>query len=305
MKLVSLGGICLYAGDIKALEARGLSLSLYDETPCDEQEIVARMDDADIIISALCTLSRGIIEANKNLKMIALATTGCDGVDLQAALEHDIVVTYTPGYATESVAEHTIGLMLAAGRLAFKARDDLRSGLYNPCLYEGKQLRGKKLGIIGYGRIGRRVAEIAQVGFGMQVHWTDQETPRSEFEQVLRESDFLSLHVPLLKKTRGMMGEREFFLLKDGVVLLNTSRGAIIDERALIAHLENGKIFAAGLDVLSAEPMDPGSPLLQFPNVIVTPHIAYNADVSLENCSRIVRENIIRFLDGVPQNLAC
>ncbi len=305
MKVVSLGGVCLRDEDIAALQARDIELVTHDETPCDAQEIIKRAGDADIIISFLCELDKSIIDAIPNLKMISLATTGCDGIDLEAATARSIAVTYTPGYATEAVAEHTIGLMLAAGRLTQRAADDFKGGLYDHCRYVGKQLQGNKLGIIGYGRIGQRVAEIATKGFGMQVRYSDRDTQRSELEDILCTSDFISLHVTLTPQTKHLLGPKEFMCMQEGVVIVNTARGGIIDEAALLENLESGKVFAAGLDVLEKEPMDPKNPLVAHPNTIVTPHIAYHADVSIENRSQIVTENILKFLDGKAQNLAC
>ena len=292
MKVVSLGGVCFRDEDVAALQDRGIALLVYDDTPCDAQEIIKRAGDAQIIISFLCELDKEIIEAIPNLKMITLATTGCDGVDLQAATGRNITVTYCPGYATESVAEHTMGLMLAAARSTNQA-----------CA--GKQLRGKKLGVIGYGRIGQRVAEIATKGFNMQVRYSDRETPRDELEDILCTSDFISLHVPLTPQTRHLIGPKEFMCMQEGVVIVNTARGGIIDEAALLQNLESGKVFAAGLDVLEKDPNREQNPLVIHPKTIVTPHIAYNADVSIENRSQIVTENIIKFVEGKPQNLAC
>ena len=199
--------------DIQKLEERGLTVTLFDDTPCDASEIIKRAGDAEIVISVLCEITQEIIDANPSLKMLALATTGCDGVDLQAAHARDITVTYTPGYATQAVAEHTIALMLAAGRLAFGAANDFRGGLYDHCRYQGKELYGNKLGVIGYGRIGRRVAEIATKGFGMQVRYSDQETSPDELRDIMCTSDFITLHVPLTQETRHMISEKEFIAL--------------------------------------------------------------------------------------------
>jgi len=302
MKIISLGGICLKAADIKALEGQA-ELILHDETPCDEQEIIERIDNADIIISALCPLTKSIIESDSSLKMICLATTGCDDVDLKTADERNILVTYTPGYATQSVAEHVIGLMLSASRLSFAAARDVREGIYNPCAYQGKQLLGKTLGIIGHGKIGKQVAKIAKGGFGMKIRTVNTKTTREEFETILKESDVISLHVPLTDKTRHMIGEKEFALMKKGMVIVNTARGGIIDEAALIAHIKSGKIFGAGLDVIEHEPMDTKDPLFSLSNVVITPHIAFNSDEAITERSHIVTQNILQFLAGTPQNV--
>ncbi len=302
MKIVSLGGICLEAADIKILEEHA-EVILHDETPCDEQETIERIDGADIIISALCPLTKSIIEINSQLKMICLATTGCDDVDLKAADERNILVTYTPGYATQSVAEHTIGLMLSASRLSFAAAHDVREGVYNPCAYQGKQLKSKTLGVIGHGRIGKQVAKIAEGGFGMKIRTVNTKTTRKEFEAILKESDVISLHVPLTDKTRHMIGEKEFALMKEGVVIVNTARGGIIDEAALISHIKSGKIFGVGLDVIEHEPMNPKDPLFSLSNVVITPHIAFNSDEAIIERSHIVTQNILQFLAGTPQNV--
>lgn len=304
MKIVVLGNVCLEKKDIQALEQLG-DLHIYPGSYTDEKEISSLIDDADILVSELIKLTKPILDNASNLKFITLATTGFDDVDLDAAQQNNITVCYTPGYATEAVAEHTIGLMLAAARLSVMASHDLRKGFYDPCMYQGKELKNKILGIIGYGRIGKRVAEIAQGGFTMKVLFTDKNSSRADLETLLQASDFISLHVPLTKETRNMISEKEFSLMKKGAVLINTARGGIVDEQALIAHLNKGDLFAAGLDVLTNEPMDKHDPILSYLRITVTPHIAYNTDHALEERSKIVVENIKKYLEGKPQNAIC
>lgn len=302
MKIVSLGGVCLFPEHIKQLEECA-DLVLYEDTPTSTQIMIDRMADANIIIVSLSQITKEIIDANDNLNMICLATTGCDNVDLSMAAAKNLTVCYAPGYATRTVAEHAIGLMIAAGRLTFTAANDVKQGLYNPCSYQGKELHGKTLGIIGFGRIGREVAGIAQAGLDMRVISYDIDASQEVFETLLKESDFISLHVPLTPATHHMLGEKEFALMKKGVVIVNTARGDLIDERALIANLKSGNIFAAGLDVLKDEPIKKDNPILSLPNVIVTPHIGFNGDQAIFQRSKIVTDNILSFLDGKPQNI--
>ena len=303
MKIVGIGGVCLENEHLEQLKNIA-TVTLHSTTSTDEAEIIAQINDADILISALVKLSKNVLSNAPQLKLIVLATTGFDDVDLEAAQQKKISVCYAPGYATQAVAEHTIGLMLAAARLSFAAVTDLKQGIYDHCRYQGRELYGKKLGIIGYGRIGKRVAEMAQGGFAMQVRFVDQNSSRADLESLLKDSDFISLHVPLSPQTQNMIGERECALMKDGVVFINTARGGLVDEKALLRYIQSGKIFGAGLDVL-VQPIQKTNPLLQLPNVIVTPHMAYNSREALAQRSQIVVENITRYLAGKPQNMVC
>lgn len=244
-----------------------------------------------------------VITSASRLKMICVAATGYEWIDIKKAKKKNIVVSNSPGYGTEAVAEHTVGLLLNASRLAFKAGQDIKNGKWDPIIYKGKGLKGKTLGIIGYGSIGRRVAEICQKSFRAKILYANTSTSRKDFEYLLKNSDFISINAPLTEKTKGMLGKKEFSLMKKGVVLVNTGRGAIIQEEVLVDNLKSGKVFAAGLDVLTKEPMDKNDQLFSLSNVIITPHIGFNTEEAEYRLSEIVTQNIKAFLDGRPQNL--
>jgi len=303
MKVVDISGVCLQEDHAWKLKKFVDAFVVYEDMPADDKEIVKRIADADIIISALTKIPANVISKPPNLKMICLATTGYNGIDLEAAKKRGIKICYAPGYATRAVAEHAIGLMLTAGRLSFCASQDLKAGIYNHRCYQGKQLQGKTLGVIGYGRIGREVAKIAHGGFDMTIMSLDKGKSRGDFEKLLKMSDFISLHLPLTSETKNILGRKEFKLMKKGSVLVNTARGGLIDEIALLEHLKSGKIFAAGLDVLKNEPMRSDNPLLKVSSVCISPHISYTTEEAIYERSRITIENVIKFIQGHPQNL--
>jgi phosphoglycerate dehydrogenase-like enzyme len=304
MKIVVLGDVNLKQSDIEELE-NVASLDFYPERQTDPHTIVKLIDDADILISELIPLPKDVIDHTENLKFITLATTGFDDIDLDAAQRKGITVCYTPGYATEAVAEHTIGLMLAAARLLVPATTNLKMGECSSTPYLGKELSHHTLGIIGYGSIGKRVGEIAEAGFSMKIKFTDKDSSEADLEELLRTSDFITLHVPLTNKTRNMIGEKAFERMKHGVVIVNTSRGGTIDEKALIKNVESGKVFAAGLDVLADEPMKKDNPIFNHPRIVITPHMAYNTMQAVEKRSETVKNNILAYLRGNPQNAIC
>ena len=301
MKIVSVDDVYLHPNHIEELETLG-EVVIYHDTP-NEEVGINRIKDADVVIDNWLKMPKAVIRGAKKLKMITVAATGYEWIDLSETLKHNIVICNAPGYATEAVAEHTIGLMLQAIRQGSQAERDLRIGIWTPIKYEGEELQNKTLGIIGYGAIGRRVAAIAQKGFGMHILYTTSASTRNDFEHLLRESDIISINVPLTSVTKGIISAKEFRLMKQGVVIVNTGRGAVIDEEELINNLKSKKIFAGGLDVLTKEPLDQNNKLLNFPNVTLTPHIAWNTEESKYRLSQIVMENIKCFLVGTPQNV--
>lgn len=300
MKIVSVDKVYLFPEDIKRLQKYGEVIT-HSDAP-NENEGIKRIQNADIVIDNWFDMPAKVIQAAIKLRMISVAAIGYEWVDLNECKKRKIVVSNCPAYCAQDVAEHTIGLMLTAARLSSKAEKDIRQGKWSPTVYIGKRLNGLKLGLIGYGSIGKKVARIAKVGLGMKIKSVNSKTSRPAFEKVLSESDVIAVTLPLNNITRGIIGQREFNLMKPGVILINTGRGAVINEDALIGALKSGKIFATGLDVLSVEPMDKNNPLFSFPNVTITPHIAFNTESSKKNLSKIVTENIIAFLNGKPIN---
>ena len=255
----------------------------------------------------------------RDLKLIAVAATGTDIIDRKAASARGVRVCNVPGYATESVAQFTISLILELTTRAAKYGDAVKRGEWEKSLvfallsYPSVELHGKKLGIIGYGNIGRRVAEIAR-GFGMEVLIAARPASsavaindRVPINDLLREADVVSLHCPLTPETRNLINDRSLSLMKPTAFLINTARGALIDEGALIDALSKNLIGAAALDVLTTEPPPPEHPIIRaaktLDNLVVTPHTAWSAREARERLLDEVKENIAAFLRGAPRNL--
>lgn len=260
-----------------------------------------RVREADIIIAY--NLPTELMITASHLKMICISATGYDRVDIAVAKKRNIVVSNCPGFSTEAVAEHTIGLLLATLRHIPLATSDLKLNKPQTTLYKGFELKGKSLGIIGYGSIGRRVAQIAKDGFGMNILHINSSSSLGNLNSLLKNSDIISIHAPLTDKTRGLIGAKEFKLMKDNVVIINTARGAILDEQAFVSALKNGKVYGSGLDVLIKEPMDITHPLFSFPNVIITHHMGWYTNESEHNLSALITKNIQSFIKGKPINI--
>lgn len=258
-----------------------------------------------------------VLEAGKPiLKIVANYAVGMDNVDLAAAKQRGVVVTNTPGVLTDAVAEHTVALMFALARRIPEADQYAKSGRYkgwDPFLFLGMELKGKTLGIVGLGRIGFGVAERCVKGMGMRVLYNDPRT-NPDFERqfggefrslddLLRESDVVSLHIPLLPTTHHLINAERLARMKPSALLINTSRGPIVDEAALLDALEQKKIAGAALDVFECEPSitcraDDHLRLKALPNVILTPHIASATTEARQAMSRLAAENILAVLDG-------
>lgn len=251
--------------------------------------------------------------AGKQLKIISNYAVGVDNIDLKAAASRRITVTNTPGVLTEAVAEHAVALMFAVARRVVESDAFTRASKYKgwePELLLGMELKNKTLGIVGLGRIGFRVAEIAVNGLGMKVVYNDVK-PNTDFEKaydgkyikklddLLKSSDVVSIHVPLLPSTKHLVDAKKLALMKKTAILINTSRGPIVDENALVATLKAKQIAGAGLDVYEFEPkFAPG--LLKLPNAVLTPHTASATIETREAMSKLAAENIIAVLSGKP-----
>lgn len=272
--------------------------------PPPQDELAARVAHADGLICLLTDrIDARIIDAAKDLRVIANVAVGYDNIDVPAALVRGIAVGNTPGVLTETTADLAFALILAAARRVVEADRFVRDGgwrTWDPGLLLGYDLHGATLGIAGFGKIGRAVARRAS-GFGMRVLYTSRSAPDDEarglgervpLEVLLREADVVSLHVPLTPETRRMIGEPELRAMKPTAVLVNTARGGVIDQAALVRALHEGWIAAAGLDVAEVEPVPPGDPLLRAPNLVLLPHIgsathatrARMASMAVENC---------------------
>lgn len=307
---------------IDMLKAKGYDVVINENAEgraATNDEMLAGVKGADAVLSILTDKVTGeVMDAGApTLKIIANYAVGFDNIDLEAAKNHKLMVTNTPGVLTNTVAEHTFALMLSIAHRISESDRYSRAGKYHawgPNLLLGTDLSGKTLGIVGLGRIGSRVAFHAVKGFEMNVLYTDPK-PNPEFEkefnakyvatidELLPLCDFVSIHVPLLDSTRHLINEARLKIMKKSAYLINTSRGPIIDEKALAKGLREGLIRGAGLDVFEFEPdIVPELKILE--NVIITPHIASATEETRNKMAEMAAQNIIEALEGrTPPNL--
>ena len=286
-----------------AREAVGNDVEIvcYDTRTTDVEELGRRGRDADIIAIGNLPFPREVLEKCENVKMLAVAFTGLDHVDLKYCEERGIKVQNCAGYATTAVAELTFGLLLDLCRNIGKCDTAARSSGTKAGLI-GFELEGRTMGIVGTGAIGARVAKIADA-FGMDVIAYSR-TPGKvadvryvSLEELLTQSDVVSLHVPLTDETRGMIGAEELALMKETAVLVNTARGPVVDTKALADALNSGRIAGAAIDVFDAEPpLDADEPLINAKNTVVTPHVAFATDESMIKRAEIEFRNIAEFI---------
>ncbi len=255
-----------------------------------------------VVVRSRTKITKEVIDRGIRLKVIGRAGMGLDNIDLKAAEKRGIKVVNTPEAPADSTAELTIGLIISLLRKIPIADSTMKKGLWLKAELKGRLLKGKVLGLVGLGNVGLRVARIAKA-FGMKILFTKRTPPKpqilqeleAEFvslEDLLKRSDIVSLHVPLTDETHRMIGEREINIMKDGAVLINTSRGAVIDERALIKALKSGKLAGAALDVYEVEPPS-NLTLIKMPNVICTPHIGAQTEEAQIEASNSIAEKII------------
>lgn len=285
-----------------------VDLTVHDRTPADQ--IVARAQDAEIILTNKTPLTAQTLEALPKLKLICVLATGYNVVDIAAAKQRGIVVCNVPTYSTDTVAQHTFALLLELCDRCGLHSDAVHAGEWSRspdfCFWKSPliELKGKTLGIAGYGRIGRRVAEIA-VAFGMNVQFFSRHQQNSQdrsfvqWEEFLNSSDVISLHCALTPESEKMINSEALQRMKRSGFLINTGRGALIDEQALREALDNQTIAGAALDVLSQEPPQ-SNPLIGAPNCIITPHIAWTGLHARHNLMDTTAENIKAFLEGKP-----
>lgn len=279
--------------------------------PENDRQFIERIGDATGLMLGW-GLPVDVMMAAPNLELVSFVGIGAGNfVDLERAVERGITVCNTPGYADDTVAEHALALMLAAARNVCRLDRDLRAGRWNQTV-PGLELRGKQVGLVGFGGIGARFAALAK-GIGMNVRaWTrnpDRARAREhgiefvDLETILRDSDVLSVHVALTPETEGLLDARALSLTKSGVIVVNTARGEIIDEDALLAALRSGHVAAAGLDVYHAEPLSGDHPLLALDNVLLTPHVAFNTPEATHSLLDITIDNIVSYFRGTPANV--
>ena len=311
MKIVVVDHVYLEEQHVKKLRSIA-DLKIFDDIPKTPNDLKERIKEADIVIVGWSHLTEGIIKSAEKLKMVSIWATTCHYVDLEAAKKRGIAVTHVPGYATEAVAEHAFAMLLAAARKLLQADRHVRRGEFDWRPFRGRELAGKTLGMIGTGAIGCRVAEIGKA-FKMKLLAFDKYPNFERAEEIgmeyvglqtlLKESDIITLHVPLTQETEGLIGKKEIEVIKSGCILINTSQGKIIDEKALINALKSRKLSCAGLDVFEEEPPQKDNLLFKLDNTVLSPHIGFHTVEAAKKCTDICIENVMRFLEGRPQNL--
>lgn len=317
MKIVVLDGYALNPGDLtwEGFEQFG-EITVYDRTSyTNTSEIIQRIGEAEVVITNKTPIDETVLAQTAKVQYIGVVATGYNVVDTQAAGERGIVVTNIPSYGTEAVAQFTFALLLEITS---------QVGIHNRSVHAGDwqnsvdfmytktplmELRGKTFGLIGYGAIAQATARIAHA-MNMTVIYANHRPKEAEewaaqvsLNELYQRSDVISLHVPQTKDTTEMINRSAIAKMKDGVILLNTARGGLLDEAAVAEALNTGKIAAAGVDVVSTEPIQSDNPLLQAKNCIITPHIAWAPVETRERLMGIAVDNLSGFLNGQPQNV--
>jgi len=315
MRLVVLDGFTMNPGDLdwRSLEALG-ELTVYERTSA--AQILERSADAEILLTNKTPLAREALSALPALRFIAVLATGYNVVDLAAAKERGIPVSNAPAYSTRSVQQMTFALLLELTQQAGAHDRAVKAGVWCRCKDITFQVRplleldGLTFGVVGFGAIGQAVARTA-LSFGMEVVATSRTRPSSlpqgvtwvTPEELFRRSDVVSLHCPLTADTANLICERTLAWMKPSALLVNTSRGGLVDEAALARALSGGRLAGAGVDVLSSEPPDPSNPLLTAPNVVITPHCAWATRAARQRLLDITVANVRAFQAGRPQNV--
>ena len=319
MKIVVLDGYTENPGDLDWEEIRrlGTDFRVYDRTKNDPRLILERIREAEAVYTNKTPLEREVLLKVRNLRFIGVLATGFNIVDLEAAKERGITVCNIPSYGTEAVGQFAIALLLEICHHIGHHDRAVHEGRWSEspdwCFWDYPliELSGKTMGIIGFGRIGQCTGRIAQA-LGMRVLACDRyqnpalvsETCRyGSLEEVLAGSDVIALHCPLTADTEKIINKENIRKMKDGVILINNSRGALVDEEALCKALRSGKVAAAGLDVVSSEPISADNPLLSAPHCIITPHISWASKESRARLMGIAAENLRAFQAGNPQNV--
>lgn len=319
MKIVVLDGYALNPGDLSwhGFEAFG-EVTVYERTSfTDKKEIIERIGEAEAILTNKTPIDEEVLAAVPKLKYIGVLATGYNVVDIEATRKRNIPVTNIPAYGTDAVAQFAFALLLEITN---------QVGVHNTSVQQGEwqesvdftyqktpliELQGKTLGLVGYGEIAQATAAIAH-GFNMKViYWNHRpKAPQAEWaqqvssiEELYQRADIISLHVPQTSETQGMINQETIAKMKDGVILLNTARGGLLDEAAVAHALNEGKIFAAGVDVLSSEPMAKDNPLQGAKNCFITPHIAWRPLETRERLMNNAVDNFAAFIAGEEKNV--
>ena len=317
MKIVILDGFTSNPGDLSwdTMETLG-DLTVYEYTPNQTADVVERLKDCEIALTNKTVITAEIMEACPALRYIGVLATGYNVVDMKAAAEQGITVTNVPGYSTQAVAQQAFALLLDICSHAAHHSKEVHSGRWSRgrdfCFWDYPliELDHKTAGIIGFGQTGKAIGRVAKA-FGMRVitngsHETPEGKAIGEYvsrEQLLKESDVIFLACPLNEQTKDLVCKETIAQMKDGVILINTSRGGTIVEKDLAEALHSGKVYGAGVDVVSTEPARPDNPLLSCENCVITPHIAWATKEARGRLIDIASENVKRFLEGEAQNV--
>ncbi|ASJ16978.1 3-phosphoglycerate dehydrogenase [Thermococcus chitonophagus] len=296
----------LHERALQVLKEAGLEV-VYEEYP-DEERLLELVKDVEaIIVRSKPKVTRKVIENAPKLKVIARAGVGLDNIDVEAAKERGIEVVNAPGASSRSVAELAFGLIFAVARKIAYADRKMREGVWAKKECMGIELEGKTIGVVGFGRIGYQVAKIARA-FGMNVllydPYPNEERAKEvggkfvDLETLLKESDIVTLHVPLLDSTYHLINEERLKLMKKNAILINAARGAVVDTNALVKALQEGWIAGAGLDVYEEEPLPKDHPLTKLDNVVLTPHIGASTYEAQERAGVEVAEKVVKILKG-------
>ena len=317
MKISVIDGYTENPGDLSWDGLRALGdVVIYDHSTKDETEIIRRIGDAEIVVANKSPISRRVLDACPNAKYITIQATGYDPIDYVYAREKGIPVSNVPTYGTASVAQFAIALLLEICGHAAHHSDAVHAGRWAESGewtfwdYPMIELAGKTMGIIGFGRIGQNVGRIAKA-LGMNVIAFNRSRSAEgaeiaeyvELDELLHRADVISLHCPLFPETRGIINRETISKMKDGVIIINNSRGPLVVEQDLADALNSGKVYAAGLDVVSSEPISADNPLLEAKNCLITPHISWAPKESRQRIMDCTVENIRAFQAGKPQNV--
>ncbi len=318
MKIVVLDGYTLNPGDLSWDKIKEFGeLKVHDRTDFNPIEVLRTIGNAEIVFTNKTPISKYVLSKAPNLKYIGVLATGYNVVDVDTAKKLDITVTNVPVYSTKAVAQFTMALLLEMCHHVGNHNDAVQKGdwikskdfsFWNTPLIE---LSGKTMGIIGFGRIGQETAKIAQA-FGLnilaynrskKIELESDTCKYVELDELLKSSDIISLHCPLSESTQGMINKEAISKMKNGVMLINTSRGGLINENDLKEALNSGKVAKAAVDVVSIEPIKADNPLLKAKNCIITPHIAWAPKESRSRLMQTTAENLEAYLNGSPINV--
>lgn len=306
----------LNPGDMTFADLEKLgNLTVYESSPDDREEIIKRAKDAEILLVCYAKITREIIESLPKLKYIGVLSTGFDNIDLKACSKNGIVVTNVPSYGTEAVAQFALALLLEITSRVGHHDREVKNGRWKKVgfWYFGDypliELTGKTIGIMGLGKIGIAAAKIYKA-MGMKVlayNRSESDEGRKivkyvNLDDIYEKSDIIDLHLPLTKDTENIINEKSISKMKDGVIIINTARGGLIDEKALLSGIDSGKVFAAGLDVNKTEPINDDNPLLAYENIILTPHMGWGPVETRKRLVDIAISNILSFEKGESKN---